>query len=100
MRATRDLELVQVGASVRGSLALERAPRAWALLHGRNFVAPEDVEALFVPVIGHRLMPRPELLVDEDISRDEAVRRVFAACLERAPRPGAGLDRGGAAAGA
>jgi MoxR-like ATPase len=87
VRATRSLELVEVGASVRGSLALERAVRAWALLHGKAFVVPEDVEALFVPVIGHRLVLAPELVVEDDLSRDEAVQRVFAACMERAPRP-------------
>ncbi|MDX6450483.1 MAG: MoxR-like ATPase [Gaiellaceae bacterium] len=87
VRATRDLELVQVGASVRGSLALERAVRAWALLHGRHFAVPEDCEALFVPVIGHRLMLAPELVVEHDLSRDEAVQRVFEACKERAHRP-------------
>ena len=87
VRATRDLELVQIGASVRGSLALERAVRAWALLHGRHYSVPEDVEALFVPVIGHRLMLAPELVVESDLSRDEAVERVFEACKERAHRP-------------
>jgi MoxR-like ATPase len=87
VRATRDLDLVQVGASVRGSLALERAVRAWALLHDRHFAVPEDVEALFVPVIGHRLMLAPELVVETDLSRDEAVQRVFEACKERAHRP-------------
>ena len=40
VRATRELDIVSVGASVRASLALERASRAWALLHGRSFVAP------------------------------------------------------------
>jgi MoxR-like ATPase len=87
VRATRSLDLVQVGASVRGSLALERTARAWALMHGRSFVAPEDVEQLFIPVIAHRLLLEATLLVDEDLTRDEAARRVFQACLERAPRP-------------
>jgi len=87
VRATRSLDLVQVGASVRGSLALERAARAWALLHGRHFAVPKDVEQLFAPVIGHRLVLAPELVVEEDLSRDEAVRRVYEACLERAHRP-------------
>jgi MoxR-like ATPase len=87
VRATRSLDLVQVGASVRGSLALERTARAWALVHGRSFVSPEDVEQLFVSVISHRLVLDASLLVDEDLSRDEAAERVFQACLERAPRP-------------
>jgi MoxR-like ATPase len=87
VRATRSLDLVQVGASVRGSLALERTARAWALVHGRSFVAPEDVEQLFVSVITHRLVLDASLLVDEDLSREEAAQRVLQACLERAPRP-------------
>jgi MoxR-like ATPase len=87
VRATRTLDLVQVGASVRGSLALERTARAWALLHGRSFVAPEDVEQLFVPVIAHRLVLDPTVLIDDDATGAELGRRVFDACLERAPRP-------------
>jgi MoxR-like ATPase len=87
VRATRSLELVQVGASVRGSLALERTARAWALMHGRSYVSPEDVEHLFIPVIAHRLILEATLLVDEGLTRDEAAQRVFAACLQRAPRP-------------
>ena len=87
VRATRSLDLVQVGASVRGSLALERTSRAWALVHGRSFVAPEDVEELFVPVIAHRLLLDASVVVDENLTRDEAAQRVFEACLERAPRP-------------
>jgi MoxR-like ATPase len=87
VRATRELEIVQVGASVRGSLALERVARAWALLRGRAFVTPEDVERLFVPVVGHRILLDPSLVLDEGLSRSEGEQRVFAACLERAPRP-------------
>ena len=87
VRATRTLDFVQVGASVRGSLALERAARAWALLHGRHFATPGDVEMLFEPVIGHRLVLAPELVVEHDLTRDEAIRRIFAACVELAPRP-------------
>ena len=44
-------ESVVIGSSVRGSLALERAARAWALLDGRGYVIPEDIERLFVPVL-------------------------------------------------
>jgi MoxR-like ATPase len=87
VRATRDLEIVQVGASVRGTLALERVARAWALLHGRPFVAPEDVEMLFLPVLGHRLVVAPELMLDEDLTRQQAVERVFASAVASAPRP-------------
>ena len=44
VRATRSVEGVAVGASVRGSLTLERTARAWALLHGRTHVVPDDVD--------------------------------------------------------
>jgi MoxR-like ATPase len=87
VRATRELEIVQVGASVRGTLALERVARAWALLHGRSFVAPEDVEELFVPVLGHRFVLEPELMLDQDLTQQEAIGQVFAAAKEHAPRP-------------
>jgi MoxR-like ATPase len=54
--ATRNVEPVALGASVRASLALERTARAWALLQGRDYVRPDDIETLFLPVIGHRVM--------------------------------------------
>src|SRR6185312_15913845 len=59
VRVTRTLPEVDVGASVRGSLALVKTSRAWALLHGRSYVKPEDVEELFIPILGHRLLLAP-----------------------------------------
>ena len=79
-----------------GRLALERAARAWALLHGRPFVAPEDVEALFLPVIGHRLVLAPELVLDEDLTRQQAIERVFAAAPGARAAARARLGRRGA----
>jgi MoxR-like ATPase len=91
VRATRRLDIVSVGASVRGSLALERAARAWALIHGRPFVEPGDVEALFEPVLAHRVLLNPyrvEALNGEGpVDVDLAGR-----CLELAPRPGIELS--------
>ena len=87
IRATRAVEFVSLGASVRGSLALERAVRAWALAHGRDHAEPDDVERLFTPVVAHRLLLDPEFLSDTDIDADEIARRVWARCLELAPRP-------------
>ena len=43
------------GLSPRGGLALLKAAKAWALLDGRDFVLPEDVQAVWIPVAGHRL---------------------------------------------
>jgi MoxR-like ATPase len=64
VRTTRELEQVEVGASVRGSLALAKTARAWALLQGRDHVLPADVEHLFVPVLGHRLVLRASFLAE------------------------------------
>ena len=49
----------QAGLSPRAALALLRAARARALLAGRDHVIPEDLQALAVPVLAHRLQPRP-----------------------------------------
>jgi MoxR-like ATPase len=88
VRATRDDEDVAVGCSVRGSLALERVARAWALLHGRDFVLPEDVEHLFVPVLLHRINFRPSFLAQaRRVGWDQAVDEFKARCLATAPRP-------------
>ncbi len=87
IRATREVEFVALGASVRGSLALERATRAWALVHGREHAEPEDVEQLFAPVVAHRLLLEPEFLSDSEMDADEIARRVWQRCVELTPRP-------------
>jgi MoxR-like ATPase len=88
VRATRQLEEVSVGASVRASLALERVARAWALVHGRSYVDPADVEALFLPVVAHRLIFEPFALAMEGMSTDRSLlERVKAGCLRIAPIP-------------
>jgi MoxR-like ATPase len=93
VRATRRLELVAIGSSVRGTLALNRAARAWAVIRGRRYVTPEDVEQLFVPVLMHRLLFRPSFLVElRDRGWDAAGLEVRARCLELAPKPGFDID--------
>jgi MoxR-like ATPase len=87
VRATRELPFLELGASVRASLALDRLSRAWALAHGRDYVVPGDMEELFAPVVVHRLLIGEALLVDEGASAADIARRVWEACLERAPRP-------------
>lgn len=93
VRATRGLDGVAMGASVRGSLALERAARAWALLNGREYVVPEDVDRLFAPVIMHRLVLTSGFLARSRTggpgSVTEELRR---RCLELAPTPGSADD--------
>ena len=55
--ATRRHPEVRVGLSPRAGLALLAASRGWALLSGRDYVIPEDVQAVFVPAAAHRLVP-------------------------------------------
>jgi MoxR-like ATPase len=93
VRATRELDTVAIGASVRGSLALERAVRAWALLHDRDYVIPEDIEELFLPIIGHRILFTPSFLVEIRKHGRTAAAQTFAEqCFELAPRPEAALS--------
>jgi MoxR-like ATPase len=72
--ATRGASGVQVGASPRGSLALLKLSRCRAALSSRDYVIPEDVKAVAVPALSHRLALRPELWVQrlrpDDIVRD------------------------------
>ena len=56
VRATRNDSRLALGASPRASLALHRATQARALLQGRTFALPDDVKALAVPVLAHRLV--------------------------------------------
>jgi MoxR-like ATPase len=80
--ATRESSEVEVGASPRGSLALLRLARARAALEGRDFVVPDDVKAVAVPALAHRLVLRPELWVRR-IDAGDVVRRV----LDDVPAP-------------
>jgi MoxR-like ATPase len=93
VRATRGLDVVAIGSSVRGTLALNRASRAWAVLHSRRYVTPEDVEQLFIPVLLHRILFRPSFLADiRDRGWEAASLDVRARCLEVAPKPGFDID--------
>jgi MoxR-like ATPase len=80
--ATRESSEVEVGASPRGSLALLRLARARAALEGRDFVVPDDVKAVAVPALAHRLVLRPELWVRR-VDAADVVQRV----LDDVPTP-------------
>jgi MoxR-like ATPase len=88
VRQTRELEGVDVGASVRGSLALAKTARAWALLHERDHVLPQDVEQLFVPVLGHRLILSATFVAaNRHLSSAGAIEQLRDLCFERVPPP-------------
>jgi MoxR-like ATPase len=82
--ATRENPRVQVGASPRGTLALLKLSRCRAVLSGRDYVTPDDVKAVAVPALAHRLTLRPEVWVQQ-VRQDDVV----AECLESVPTPAA-----------
>jgi MoxR-like ATPase len=93
VRATRALDAVAIGSSVRGTLALNRAARAWAVLHQRRYVTPEDVEQLFIPVLLHRILFRPSFVAEiRDRGWEAASLEVRSQCFARAPKPGFDID--------
>jgi len=84
VRATRNTTSTQVGASPRGTLALVKLARGRATLQGRDYVTPDDVKAVAVPALEHRLTLKPELWVQQTPAR-----RIVEECLEQVPVPAA-----------
>jgi MoxR-like ATPase len=82
--ATRKHETIHLGASPRGSLGLFRAAQAMALLEGRDYVLPDDVKRLAVPVLAHRIILNPTARM-RNVSGESVVQEV----LDRVPVPGA-----------
>jgi len=80
--ATRSSPDLRLGASPRASLHLLRASRAYAALDGRDFVIPDDVQALAGPVLAHRLLPTSEAMVERELPE-----RVLSRLVERLPLP-------------
>jgi len=78
VRATRADPRVEVGSSPRGSLAIQKVARARALLAGRDFVLPDDVKAVALPALAHRILVKPEPWIrgvrGEDVVRAAVVR--------------------------
>ncbi|MFC5289235.1 AAA family ATPase [Actinokineospora guangxiensis] len=89
--ATRRLSEIRLGASPRSTLHLVRASRAQAALSGRDYVVPDDLHAVAIPVLAHRLVLTPEA---------QAARRnpaeLIRGLLQRVPVPQPNPDRGGA----
>ncbi len=76
VRQTRSSPQILVGAGPRATQALLLSARALAVLGGRDFVIPEDVQDLAVPVLGHRIVLRPEFEI-EGTTVDEVVHRIL-----------------------
>jgi len=80
--ATRTSEFTVLGASPRGSIALYGAAKSYALINGRDYVVPDDVKALAIDVLAHRLMLSPK-----GKSVHALPERAMAAILETVPVP-------------
>jgi MoxR-like ATPase len=80
--ATRASPELRLGASPRATLHLLRAGRARAALDGRDFVIPDDMQALALPALAHRLLPSAEAVVTQ-----QPPERVLAAIVEHMPLP-------------
>jgi len=83
VNATRTSPELRLGASPRSALHLLRACRAFAALDGRDFVIPDDVQALAVPVLAHRLLPSAEAMVGRELPD-----QVLSGIIRRLPLPG------------
>lgn len=87
-RRTRDFPDVYLGASPRGSLTLFRAGQARAAMYGREFVLPDDIKALAVAALGHRVILGPAARL-RDVNAEDVVQEI----LEMVPVPGGEVAR-------
>jgi MoxR-like ATPase len=87
-RQTRQSGDIYLGASPRGTLALSRASQARAALNGRDYVLPDDVKDVVVPVLGHRIIVSPAARLRE-LSADRIVQEI----LHTTPAPGGDFGR-------
>ncbi|GAB6136545.1 AAA family ATPase [Thermococcus prieurii] len=78
----RDKRSVEIGASPRGSLALMKLSRAYAAIEGRDYVIPDDVKAVAVPALSHRLILKRELWYTK-VSQESVMEKL----LEKVPVP-------------
>ncbi|MFF7606179.1 AAA family ATPase [Streptomyces parvulus] len=76
-RATRDSPSLTLGVSPRGATALLSTSRAWAWLTGRDYVTPDDVKALALPTLRHRVQLRPEAEM-EGVTTDSVINAILA----------------------
>ncbi|WP_134684461.1 AAA family ATPase [Brevibacillus migulae] len=78
IRKTRETKRLQLGASTRAGIAILMASKAWALLDGRQYVTPDDVKAVAVPALRHRLLVSPQVELEGGTS-DQIIQETLAA---------------------
>ena len=84
VEATRTSEELHVGASTRGALCLYRASQALALVESRDYVIPDDVKRLAVPVLSHRVITRGYMHSGQRTSAEAIIERL----VDDVPVPG------------
>jgi len=80
--ATRNSPELRLGASPRAALHLLRASRAQAALDERDFVIPDDVQSLAIPVLAHRLLPSADAMIGREMPE-----QVLSGIVRRLPLP-------------
>ena len=89
--ATRSHPQIQVGASPRGGLFIMQLARGNAVLRGRDYVVPDDIKAVCVPALAHRITLRPELWARK-VSADDVVAQILASVPVPRTNPAAALS--------
>ena len=87
MRKTRESKKIYVGASPRTTSKLLTASKSCALVHGRSYVLPEDVYYIMKPMLNHRLILRPEAMMDETDQGSDVAFKVIDEVLSEVHAP-------------
>ncbi|MHC0037599.1 AAA family ATPase [Pseudoneobacillus sp. C159] len=77
VRKTRESDMVRLGASPRAGMAIVEASKAWAFLHDRDYVTPDDVKIVVRPALRHRIIPSPHIELEGGTS-DQIIQDVVA----------------------
>lgn len=75
VRETRDADAIRYGASTRAGIAIARASKAWAYLHDRTYVTPDDVKVVSIPALRHRIMLSPHMEL-EGSTHDQVIQGI------------------------
>lgn len=77
VRKTRESDMIRLGASPRAGIAIVEASKAWAFIHGRDYVTPDDVKIVIRPALRHRIIPSPHIELEGGTS-DQIIQDVVA----------------------
>ncbi|MBA2174974.1 MoxR family ATPase [Halobacillus locisalis] len=75
VRETRDVDTIRYGASTRAGIAIAKASKAWAYVHDRKYVTPDDVKVVSIPALRHRIMLSPHMEL-EGSTHDQVIQDI------------------------